>query len=290
VPIGTPNCLRAFRCRGDLDQCRHRTDRLGADGCDRALPCAHDQGVRAPRLANPAGFIDANVVQHGVGSVSAVVRRVGRERTPGAARGTRNSDTPSGEARIAVLTGRNEQVVRGRGVNHDGFAAVDAHLATLVLRGRAHAVEVVAVARLLVLPGEQLLAAHDLRQQFVPLARRAGLRDQVGAHDRCRHVRFDQQPAAELLHDDHRVDRSTAETTEGFRHTDREHADAGECPPDLGAAAVGRLQDRPPPVERVFPGHETRHRVLQLPLFVGEAEIHRYVSARSVRGPASCAR
>jgi hypothetical protein len=50
-------------------------------------------------------------------------------------------------------------------------------------------------------PGEQLLAAHDLRQQFVPLARRAGLRDQVGAHDRCRHVRFDQQPAAELLHD-----------------------------------------------------------------------------------------
>src|SRR5258708_30379445 len=89
-------------------------------------------------------------------------------------------------------------------------------------------------------PGERpdRLSSRDLRQKFLALGFRSGLRDDPPREHDCFEERLDHEMAAELLHDDHARQDAFAKTAELFRQGRRQQANLGKRVPMLSAKTL----------------------------------------------------
>ena len=107
------------------------------------------------------------------------------------------------------------------------------------------------------------------------LGLRSGLGDHAAAQHDGRQERFQHQAFAELLHDDHGLDRTAAVAAILFREGHAEPAQLGHLRPVLRQPALfGGGGDLAPVLEGVLVTNEALRGVLQLLLFVGKGQVH----------------
>ena len=100
----------------------------------------------------------------------------------------------------------------------------------------------------------------------------AGLED-ARRDQRDRRVRFEDEAAAELLEDDHRIDRAEPEAAVRFRNLQAEDAELADLVPRVAREAA-RLDDAAAALEVVAALDPAAHGVAQHLLVVGEVEVH----------------
>ena len=144
-------------------------------------------------------------------------------------------------ARAARGPRRHDQFVCPRRADHRGLGAAQNVVFTLTPRRRGNVVEI--VARAPFRPGQRpnRFTRHDRRQKFLALRLRADILDQAACENHGLEERLDHQMAAELLHDDHRRQRTAAKAAGAFLERRRAQAKFGKGIPVRPAPSlVGR--------------------------------------------------
>ena len=190
---------------------------------------------------------------------------------------TRNSVSPFSSRAAAGGAGEHDDVVGGGGVVDHALVAGERPAGAFLGGLERHVGEI--VARLALQPGEgELLLAFDhRRQQRLLLRLAAGRGDHAAAQHDGRQERLEHQAFAELLHDDHGLDRAAAVAAILFRERHAEPAQLGELRPVLRQPAAFGRGDLAAILERVLVANEALGAVLQLLLFVGKRQIHLFL-------------
>ncbi len=247
----------------------HRADRFGAERGDA------DVGGALERREGGAGSDELDCggfLQHEVGAARAVLGRIAAHLDAGLARRDEEEADAGGVVDRAADACRDDEGVRRRARGDGDLLAAEAPRPAAAVRGRLDVREAVARVPLLVGEDDDLLAFGDVLQ-----ARRgggfvAGLEDARRDQRDCR-VGLEDEAAAELLEDDHRLDRAEAEAALRFGNLQAADAELADLVPCVAREAA-RLDDAAPALEVVAALDPAAHRVAQHFLVVGEVEVH----------------
>ncbi len=226
------------------------------------------------RVARPSAVISVAGVAFSVelGSARAVLCRVSAHAQT---LGTFFDDEQRDALRIGVgargARGHDERIglVAGR---HDALRAVDHPAARGLPRFRRDVVQAISRRALLVREHDERRRVGDLRQPLITY-RDIGRREQRRRDQRTVCIRRVDEPAAELFHHDHRIDRAEAHAALRLGHRQAGEAELGELGVDLTRLAAG-LRELVAALEAEAFVHPATHRVAQRFLIGCEVEIH----------------
>ena len=136
-------------------------------------------------------------------------------------------------------------------------------------------VEIEAALRLRTGKGIDAFPTDQRGEVFFLLGRAAAMAQEAAADDDGLEVRLDDQALAELLGDDHRLDRPAAEAAVGFREGRAQEPELGELRPHLRPPTGLGFRDLAARLEVVLFADKTGDRVAQHVLLGREAEIHK---------------
>jgi len=266
--------------RGRVDRI-HAAGRLGAQRHDRAIDGFFDGGERVVDRPQHRIGADRDLVE---GQLRCPQRILGRVVAPRQALGLA-VDQEEREAllvaRAAAGAGEHDDGVGRRRVVDDALVAGERPAGAFLGRLERDVGEIVAALALQPGEGELLLALDHRRQQRLLLRRGAGGGDHAAAQHDGRQEGLEHQAFAELLHDDHGLDRTAAVAAVGLGKGHAEPAELGHLRPILRQEALLGRDDLAPVLESVLVAHEALRRVLQLLLFVGQGQVHRSLPPKS---------
>ena len=121
---------------------------------------------------------------------------------------------------------------------------------------------------------EHQIAAGDARDQLCPKRSAAAEVEETAAEHDGREPRLERQHAADLLHDDHGLDRPAGRAAMLFGEGQTKKPEFGVLLPHRAAPAAGLLRVTPARFERIVIGEQTLDAVLQKLLFFGQREVH----------------
>ncbi len=190
-----------------------------------------------------------------------------------------------GLGRIAAGARRHQEIIRGRGVEHDGLLARQAPTAAAAHGGARDSRQFVAARGLVAGERHLDLSGTDPRQHrsLEPLG--GGVAEQPAAHHDGAQEGLQQQAASDQFHHQHDVDGVAAETAEFFREGQRQETQVGILRPRIGGKSQRRAGQRAPPFKTVVAADETLQSFLQRELLVAVTEVH-----GNVKDPGSAAR
>ena len=178
---------------------------------------------------------------------------------------------------IALIAGGargHDQRVGDGGAQHHSLAAVQHVIAALLLRRGRNIGQIEARLRLGKGKRHDGFAGRDLVEEFLLQRIGARARQKPAADHHRRHIGFDHQCAAELLHDHHGIDRAAAEPAIGFRQGGRKQPKLGKLGPVFGIAPRFGAGEFAPVLVSIIVGQIFRDRIAEQRLLFAEIEIH----------------
>ena len=252
----------------------HAAGRLGAQRHDGMIDRILDHAEGVIDLAQHRVGADRDLVEGELRGAQRVLGRVVAARDALGLGIDHEQREPLLLARAARGAGEHDDVVGRRRVVDDALVARERPAAAFLGRLERNVGQV--VARLALQPGEGelLLALDHGREQRLLLGLRSGLGDHAAAQHDGRQERLQHQAFAELLHDDHGLDRTAAVAAILFREGHAEPAQLGHLRPVLRQPALFGGGDLAAVLESVLVANEALRGVLQLLLFVGKGQVH----------------
>ncbi len=168
----------------------------------------------------------------------------------------------------------DDQMARPRRADHHGLVPIE-HIAAAVLLGGGFQIGIViSPARFGIGKGEHPAARHDPADMFFLLCRRARVLQKAARAHHGGQERFNHQPLAEFLHDDHRINRAAAKAAIGFAERHPKNAEFSQLRPDFRAPAIIAGDRFAPRFPIILFAHQPRQPIAHHFLFFGEIEIH----------------
>ncbi len=252
----------------------HDADRFGGERRHAAPRRLLDQREAIADLADDRIGRHGDVVERDFRRPQAVDGAVGAAgNAPGVAVDEEERDALLVAPRARAPRG-DDDPVRAAAVQHDALVA--AQNVAVALPGRRGLDIEQVVARLPLREGEGELHSplRHLRQNLAFRRLIAALQHQVGAEHDGGEIRLDDQPAAEALHDDHRLGRAAADPAVFLRQRRAEPAELRHRAPVVAAETIRRGHELAPVREVVILAHEAVDAVFQELLFFAERKVH----------------
>ncbi|MNQ95808.1 hypothetical protein D3C85_1113820 [compost metagenome] len=159
-------------------------------------------------------------------------------------------------------------------MQHIALATIEHPVTTVAASAGIHIGQVVTGLTLAVGEGKQAFAGDQRRQELRTLLGTGRCGQQAtGEHHRGQ-VRFEQQAAADGLHDDHGFHGTAGEAAVLLRERQAEQPQFGVAAPELPAPAFGFAQVAGPLLEAIAIGDQPVDRILEHALFFVQIEIH----------------
>src|SRR5690606_29469225 len=186
--------------------------------------------------------IDLHIFKGDFRSAAAIDRRVVARRNAGSRLVHDEHRHAVAVALAARGASRHDELLCPGRAENNGLITVDDIARTVLLRRGGEVGEVVAALRLGIGEGPDRFAADNAGDMRFLLRGRAAFTQETARDDNSFEVRLDDEVAAELFHDDHGFDGTTAKTALLFGERSREKAKFRELRPDFRTPTFSRLR------------------------------------------------
>ena len=276
VPSATPNCLRVL-LYSSVDEFSSVIAPTASAHSAAMARSRHASSAATPSPSVPSNWLagTCTFISVDFGGAPAVDRPEALQVKIGRMAVDHKEADPVAIARAARCPRRDDQFVGPRRSDHRRLGAAQNVAFTLTPRGRVDIAEIVARACLRPAQRPDRFAGHDLRQIRFALRRRAGVLDQAACEHHGLEERFDHQVAAELLHHDHRRQRSAAKAAGTFLERRSTQAEFGKGIPVLAAKAFVGRDDLAARVEIVLIPQQSLNAASKQFLFFRQLNVHR---------------